>query len=338
MIELPLDDTGWLAFVSARSEATAFHHPAWALLLADSYSLRGAALAELDSTGRIVSGVPALEAPRAVSRSRRWVSLPFTDALPPLVSEHESSDLVAALDAWRAEHGIERIELRAAPPGARPRPVTAYTHVLPLAADPDAVARQYAASVKRNIRASEKHGITVARIETERDLTTTYWRLHVETRRRLGVMPQPLTFFRLLWDRILSHDLGFALLAYSGTTPVAGAVFLSWNETVIYKFGASDSASWNLRPNDALMAEAIRIGCEQGRGRFDFGRSDASAEGLRRFKRGWGAHEEPLIYSVIGSDPRPRGGHSERLVETIVRHSPAWVARTGGRLLYRYAA
>jgi CelD/BcsL family acetyltransferase involved in cellulose biosynthesis len=338
MIELPLDDTGWLAFVSARREATGFHHPAWALLLADSYSLRGAVLAERDSAGRIVSGVPALEAPRVVGRSRRWVSLPFTDALPPLVSEQESADLVAALDAWRAERGVERLELRAALPGACPTPVAAYTHVLPLAPDPDAVAHRYAASVKRNIRASERNGITVARIDAERDLTATYWRLHVETRRRLGVMPQPLQFFRLLWERMLSRDLGFALLAYSGTTPVAGAVFLSWNDTVTYKFGASDSAYWNLRPNDALMAEAIRIACEQGREWFDFGRSDASAEGLRRFKRGWGAHEEPLIYSVVGSEPRPDRGQGERLVGTIARHSPAWVARTGGRLLYRYAA
>jgi CelD/BcsL family acetyltransferase involved in cellulose biosynthesis len=341
LVPLSLDDTRWLAFVSARIEATGFHHPAWAMLLAESYSLRGTALAVLDEAGSVVSGVPVLQAPRAFGRSRRWASLPFTDALVPLGDEHDTVALASALEAWRVAQGIERIELRAALPGAHPAPSTAYSHILPLATDPAVVESQFAASVRRNIRGSERRGVTVVRVESELELTTTYFGLHSETRRRLGVMPQPKRFFRLLWERMLSRDLGFALLALHDARPIAGAVFLSWNDSVIFKYGASDNAYWNLRPNDALMAEAIRIGCLQGRGKFDFGRSDASAEGLRRFKRGWGAHELPLTYSVIGHSPQEIGElreRLERLTGTIVKHSPAWVARAGGRLMYRYAA
>lgn len=308
------------------------------MLLGETYSLRGAALTMLDDTGRIVGGVPALQAPRTVNHARRWVSLPFTDALSPLVTAPGAEELAAALEVWRAERGVDHLELRAAVSGARPAPVTAYSHVLALAPDADEVARGFSPSARRNVRSSKRRGITITRIESERELTETFFGLHVETRRRLGGIPQPRQFFRLLWERMLSHDLGFGLLAYRGATPVAGAIFLSWNNSVIYKFGASNNAFWNLRPNDALMEQAIRIACDQGRERFDFGRSDASAESLRRFKRGWGAHELPLTYSVIGHHSPVGRGRSERLVGTIVRNSPAWVAHACGRWLYRYAA
>jgi CelD/BcsL family acetyltransferase involved in cellulose biosynthesis len=337
MIELPLDDTRWSAYVSAQAEATCFHHPAWALLLSEAYSLRGAVLAIVDEGGQIVGGIPALRAPRLIDRTRRWVALPFTDALAPLVAPAQANQLARELDHWRIQQGFDRIELRAALSGARPQPMTAFTHMLALPADPDEAVRGFSNSVRRNIRTAERGGVRIVRIESEQELTSSYWRLHVDTRRRLGVMPQPRRLFHLLWERILSCDLGFALLAVQGSRPIAGAVFLSWNNTVIYKFSASDSSAWKLRPNDALVAEAIRIACLEHRGVLDFGRSDAEAEGLRRFKRGWGAKEVPLCYSVLGLDP-PGGGGSERLVSSVVRRAPAWVARTGGRLLYRYAA
>jgi len=195
--------------------------------------------------------------------------------------------------------------------------------------------------VRRNIRASAKRGVEVVKVESESEFLAAYWPLHVETRKRLGVMPQPRRFFSLCWQRMLSRDLGFALLALHRGTPVAGSVFLSWNDSVIFKYGASDSAYWNLRPNDALMSAAIRIACEQGRGQFNFGRSDATDVGLRKFKLGWGAEESPLSYSFLGreaSSGGELGAKLENVASAIVRNSPTLVARVGGRLLYRYAA
>ena len=58
-----------MSFVAASAEATGFHHPEWALLLAESFSLRGAVLAVIDDGGEIVAGLPALQAPRALGRS-----------------------------------------------------------------------------------------------------------------------------------------------------------------------------------------------------------------------------------------------------------------------------
>src|SRR5262249_50551736 len=118
----------------------------------------------------------------------------------------------------------------------------------------------------------------------------------------------------------------------------AGAVFLSSGRSVMYKFGASDSSSWRLRPNNLVLAEAIRIAAAEGAAEFDFGRSGITAEGLRTFKAGWGSQELPLQYCSVGSAPVPSSHRSGRLAGAVLRSSPAWMTRVVGSLLYRYAS
>ena len=50
---------------------------------------------------------------------------------------------------------------------------------------------------------------------------------------------------------------GFVLVAEHESVPVAAAVFLRHNGTVIYKYGASDDAAWAVRPNHAIFWRAI---------------------------------------------------------------------------------
>jgi CelD/BcsL family acetyltransferase involved in cellulose biosynthesis len=107
-----------------------------------------------------------------------------------------------------------------------------------------------------------------------------------------------------------------------------------------YKYGASDARFWGMRPNHALFWLAIQAACADGYEFFDFGRTDLEDEGLRQFKSGWGGVEEPLEYTTLG---KPAGGPSRMAGATgaaraLLRHSPPWVCRAAGGLLYRYAA
>ena len=103
-----------------------------------------------------------------------------------------------------------------------------------------------------------------------------------------------------LWSRLIKSGLGFVVLAYKDSTPIAGALFLAWNGTLIYKYSASDPLYWRYRPNNLVLWTAIRWGCEHGYHLMDFGKTDLANQGLRDFKSGWGATETPLIYSYIG--------------------------------------
>jgi CelD/BcsL family acetyltransferase involved in cellulose biosynthesis len=324
---LNVDDPRWSAFVDACPDALPFHHPAWLRLLADCYGFRPLVVFSGEA------GLPVLEV-RGPLGGRRWISLPFTDLCPPL---GPSEQLLPALDVARRAAGVARLEVRAPLPGV-PGRVEAVRHALALSPDVDAVFRGFHKSqVQRNIRRAEREGVTVRRAAAETDLADVFYRLQLATRRRLGVPVQPRRFFRLLWQ-LLEAGHGYALLAEADGKPVAGAVFLTQAETVVYKFGASDSGAWSLRPNHALFWHAIQESCADGYRSFDFGRSDLEDTGLREFKSGWGAEEEELVYSVLGGAPRRAAAPGGGMAARVIRSSPPIVCRAAGELLYRYAA
>jgi CelD/BcsL family acetyltransferase involved in cellulose biosynthesis len=331
---LPLRDPRWLEFVSARPDALPVHHPAWALLLEQTYGYDSLALVH-EGEGAITAGMPVLRVRRPLGGAR-WISLPFTDFSPPL---GDLDALAAGLEGVPAAHGVMRLEIRSPFPGATTEtPEPPLLHTLPLEPDPDAVTRRFKDSVRRNIRKGERGGVTVRRGDEEADLVDAFYGLHVETRRRLGVPVQPRRFFRLLWRNVVEPGLGFVLLAEHAGRPLSGAVFLAWNGTLAYKYGASDPNWLGLRPNDVLFRDAIEWACANGYHTLDFGRTDADATGLRRFKIGWGCEEAPLLYSVVGGAPPRLDSSSSTALAPLLRRSPTWVTRVVGELLYKYAA
>lgn len=343
---LELTDPRWADFVATHPAATPFHHPDWTRLVAGCYGFRAFAVAVSDASGVIRAGLPVVEV-RHLRGGPRWVSLPYTDYCAPLISpgtqeEAQEEQLVAALRQSSRAAGVRRVEIRAPIAGGSTAGPRALRHVLALGPDPAAVyAGFHRSQVQRNIRRAEREGLTVRLGSSPHDLVDIFYQLHLRTRRRQGVPVQPRRFFRLLWDNAIATGLGSVLIAEAAGQPIAAAVFLTWNETVIYKFGASDEGSWSLRPNHLLIWHAIRAACEQGCRWFDFGRTDIGNEGLRNFKLSWGAVEEPLFYGVVSGAPEsapPGEGMASRVLGPVIRHGPLLLCRAVGETLYRYVA
>ena len=74
---------------------------------------------------------------------------------------------------------------------------------------------------------------------------------------------QPRRFFDLLWSRLLEPGLGSLLSPPEGRAVAAG-VFLDWNGTVVYKFGASDPALCAFVRTTSFLWSAIRRACDDG--------------------------------------------------------------------------
>ena len=336
------EDPGWSRFLAERPEATCFHQPSWLATLTGTYGLRTFVAVQRDDAGEIVAGLPLAEVRRPLG-ARRWSSLPFSDECGPLVARGGSvATLGQHVDALRRAHDVADLEVRTRLdlPGVCIHEV-AVTHALPLRARGDggtplAGAR---ASVRRHVATSRRQGVQVHVAEGVGDVVGTYYRLHVQTRRRQGVPAQPRSYFRLLWERMLEPGHGFVLIARRGGSAVAGAVYLLGGRTVTYKYGASDARSWSLRPNHAVMAEAIRWATEHGYRTFDFGRTDLDNPGLAQFKQSWGAEARPLRYTSFSGSPRYGPGHpAQAMVAPLIRRAPTMVCRGLGELLYRYAA
>jgi CelD/BcsL family acetyltransferase involved in cellulose biosynthesis len=336
-VVLPIKDSRWLFFVSASQEATPFHHPAWSQVLTATYGFPSFAIALLKSD-EVMAGAPFL-AVRGLRRRLRWISLPFTDSCSPLAITHGAKQ--AFLDSLgRPALGVPQIELRSSVEavGWRTR-ADAVFHDLDLVPDPDDLKSRFSKTqVVRNIARAEREGVVVRRAESMGDLDT-FFGLHLATRRRQGVPVQPRVFFAEIWTRLIENGLGSILLAELDGQAVAGGLFLSWNGTTIYKFGASQPEAWPSRPNHALFWSAICESCARGDRRFDFGRTELANHGLRAFKAAWGAIERPLVYSVLSSGAAQGSeGIARRALASVIRASPAWLCRRLGEALYRYAA
>lgn len=335
----PLADPRWQAFVSAAADAGIFHHRAWLELLHNQYGYEMSAVCMMAADGEIAAALPLAHVKSRLTGTRA-VCVPFADVCgAAALADHQ--DLVGPLlEAVRTRHdddGID-VEIRAPIAELGAEAGAFYQHLLELEADPGAVRRRFRANVRNIINKAHREGVEVVR-DTSREALDDFYGLHLLTRRRLGVPTQPKSFIRR-FETLFDQGLGFVLRARLNERTIASAVFLTFNGVVMYKYSASDPPYMKKNPNYALLMEAIRWGCENGYRRFDMGRTDLDADGLRSFKRGWGTTEEVLKYTRLSTGPvdsSPEGGVPS-IVRTALKHAPPIGSRLVGAVLYKHFA
>jgi CelD/BcsL family acetyltransferase involved in cellulose biosynthesis len=339
----PLVDARWSGLFDRSPEPSPFHHPAWLGLIGRTYGYEIRAWAVEDGAGRLLGGMPVAKVSSRLT-GRRLVSLPFSDLCPLLLAGGSGSDVAAALlervAADHREQGLD-VELRCESPTQDPDadrgPDRFWHHVVVLGGDLGAVESGFTSAIRRGIKKARREGVTVRRAVDGAGLDA-FYRLHQHTRRRLGVPTQPKRFIRG-FERLFERGLGSVMLAELAGEPIAAAVFLRAGDTTLYKYGASDAAHLAARPNNLLMYEAIRQACLEGSTRFDMGRTDIGHEGLRAFKRSWGAEEHALAYMRFSHRPartRRGAGGIPPAAGRLITASPPIVSRVVGEALYRH--
>ena len=335
---LPIDDRAWREFTSSHPDATPFHLPAWAALIADCYRFQAFALTVRGPGGEILGGIPTV-AVRFPLAGSRWVSLPFTDSCPVLARPGVAlEDIVAALEHYARSSNIPELEVRSSLPvadGVYPVDV-GYNHIVELPPDPTDLHPQRNFRQHRN--QARATGVQVSRGNGAADMAS-FYRLHTLTRRRLGVPVQPRRFFELLRNRLLEPGRGFVATATLDGEVLAAAVYLVHNATIIAKYQASDPSRRETGAGHLMHWEVMSQACGEGYRVYDLGRTDLDTEGLRVFKTRMGAVERPLVYTHIARRPpaekRPSVGSLSR---RIIRSSPTWVCRALGEAFYRRSA
>jgi lipid II:glycine glycyltransferase (peptidoglycan interpeptide bridge formation enzyme) len=163
-----------------------------------------------------------------------------------------------------------------------------------------------------------------------------FFDLLVMTRRRHGIPPQPLG-----WFRNLAEAFGERLTIYTasvGGRPIASIMTLEHRDAMVYKYGASDARYHNLGGMASLFWEAIGDARAAGCGEFDLGRADLTNPGLILFKDRLGARQVPLRYWRYEARPAARVLEDApfRLPERLVAAVPDRMLCLAGRVLYRH--
>jgi hypothetical protein len=293
----PLGCADWDTWVAAHPRGTIFHGAGWARVLRDTYGHRPFYFARFQ--GQQLAGVlPVMEVSSWLT-GWRGVSLPFTDYCPALESAgSEAEELYQrAMECGRQRRWkyFECRSLDGAWEGSQPS-LCFYGHKVDLGVGSQRLFQGLEGSVRRGVRKAEREGVKID-FEAGEQSMRTFFRLHCGTRRRHGLPPQPWRFFSNIQRHLLSTGQGFIAIARRASQPLAAAVFFQHGRQALYKFGASDYAFQQMRPNNLVMWAAMNHCAERGLATLNLGRTSLSNEGLRRFKLGLGADEEKICYA-----------------------------------------
>src|SRR5438093_5195777 len=300
----PIRDPGWDHVVALHREAGCFHTSAWAKVLHQTYNHQPFYL-QFSRGHRLAALIPLMEV-QSLFTGRRGVCLPFSDACEPLIFDPESIGLVTQqLVRFARERHWKYLEVRggksfrlAASPVAQ-----FYGHTLDFRSGTEELITRFASPVRRAIRKAERSGVNVL-IVRNRQAVIDFYHLHVQTRRRHGLPPQPASFFLSIYEHIIKSGLGFIVLAQRGSRPIAAAIFFCFGKNALYKYGASDKRFQELRANNLVMWQGIQFLAGNGAEKLHFGRTEQENDGLRRFKLAWGTKEEKMSYFRVYSSRR----------------------------------
>ena len=334
----PVNDPGWDHVVTLHRDAGCFHTSAWAKVLHQTYHHRPFYL-QFSNGRRLAALIPLMEV-RSPFTGRRGVSLPFSDACEPLIFDREMLRLVRdRLVRFAQERRWKHLEIR----GGKSLQLSLisaakfYAHTLDLRGGTEELASRFASPVRRAIRKAERSDVSAV-VVRNCEAIGDFYRLHVQTRRRHGLPPQPVSFFLNIYDHIIKPGLGFTVLARRESRPIAAAIFFRFGKNALYKYGASDKKLQEFRANNLVMWKGIQFLARNGTEKLHFGRTEQENEGLRRFKLSWNTQEETIDYFRVDPSGRqclaPARSHDAGLHKKVFGRLPLMFNRLAGSMIY----
>ena len=341
----PIQDGRWVEFLGTHPRACVFDCPDWLEALRRTYGYDPFVLTTSPPGAELTNGLPVCRVKSWLS-GRRLVSLPFSDHCEPLVDRPEELYEMLSFLTQQVKRGEWKyFEIRPCKFAARSdghssgvqATRTYYFHKLDLSPSLDQLFYRFHKScVQRKIRRSEREGLAYEEGTSESQLAKFYHLLRL-TRRRHGVPPHPLAWFRNLID-CLGKKVKIHVASKDGR-PISSILTLSFKKTIVYKYGCSDARYHNLGGMPFLFWRTIQEAKKMAVEEFDLGRSDPENSGLVTFKEHLGASRSKLTYYRY---PASRVGlvaddWKLQTAKRVLAYMPDPVLTVVGRLLYKHS-
>jgi GNAT acetyltransferase-like protein len=341
----PTDDPRWQQFVLRHPRSSVFHTPQWLDALRRTYGFTPVVYTTSRPNAELSDGI-------AFCRVNSWltgtrlVSLPFSDHCQPLVDSPAQLDaILQALPGESRGKGWRYMQIQPLVPdsvealerhGFR-RQDAQYHYGLEISRDTASLFHGIKQGVREGIRRAERSAVrfTVGR---DQAAITTYFRLHLMTRSKQGVPPQPFAWFRhlaaCLGDMLEVH------LMFQDATPIAGLVTILYRDQLMWKYIASDPVKDRAGMAKCLMWRSICWAKDRGATSLDMGRCDPANVGLAQFKERWGARRADLFSFRYSQAPAPptQPGWFSRVAKSCFSKLPPPLLAAAGRFAYRHVA
>jgi hypothetical protein len=337
----PLHDCRWQTFLLKHPRASIFHTPGWLEALRRTYGYEALALTTSTPGEDLTDGL-VLCGVNSRLTGRRIVSLPFSDHCEPLLDRSETlGQMLSAVRGDVEKQNLDYVEIRPASEDFAvsedfARAGSFWLHKIDLRHSLEQIRRYFHKDcVLRKLRRAAREYVTCD--DGRSDLhVAAFYRLLLMTRRRLGLPPQPLAWYRNLVD-CLGDNVTISI-AYNDGRAIAGMLTLRYKDVMVYKYGGSDAQYHRLGGMQLLFWRAIQRAKTDNIREFDLGRSDCNNVGLAQFKERWGAVKFPITYWRYPAAPmeRYRRRWATTIASRVFAHAPNGLLTAASNLLYRH--
>jgi CelD/BcsL family acetyltransferase involved in cellulose biosynthesis len=336
----PLTDPRWQELVESHPHASVFHSTNWLKALKTVYDYAPVVVTTCAPGAPLTNGIAFCRI-RSRLTGNRLVSLPFSDHCEPLFDHAEDLDTMLLRLRQRVnEKRWKYVEIRplSHEPGGRAgfsQMISYYFHSLDLRPRSEQLFRNFHKDcVQRKIRRAEREHLEYEAGASDA-LLEKFYHLLLMTRRRHGLPPQPLAWFRGLVANF-GDDIRIHVASKNGNA-IASILTLTHKKSVVYKYGCSNVAFNNLGGTAFLFWQAIQQAKQQGYEEFELGRSDTGNTGLIAFKERWGASEKLISYWTYPRSHSPETtGWRMKLAQRLVPVIPDFALEAVGKLFYRH--
>jgi hypothetical protein len=335
----------WDAFVARHPLGLVYHLSSWKQALERAFShIKGHFLALRDGSGNIVAGIPVYVV-RSWLFGNRLVSIPYASICDPLIlSKEQYHQLMPGLTSLQnstKSHSI-RIKARKAADmvisSGGPINASLYHHYIPLNQSPELLLKSISkSSIERVIRRSIRNGIGVV-IQSDQSALRMFYKLSVNSRRRLGLPPLPYPFIYSLYQSF--NPANMKLFFADQQRQIIGALLaLEFNGFLHLEYSGAISGTFDSGASRLLCWEAINYAYSKGYKYVSFGCTDSWNNGLLDYKRRWATVEEPIHQIGANGKNVPLIGQTAKQYSAcrwILSHSPNAFCDALARLFYRH--
>lgn len=342
----PLSDPRWDAFVESHPFGWLCHLSGWKQVLEKSFAHIHGHCIVLTRDGAIRAGMPIFEV-RSRLLGNRLVSIPYATLCDPLVSSREEMAglFSKALDLSK-DLGTSSIEIRTMLSGSYVKDDRCSSapffkhHFIPLDRPPESLSKSFHRTcVRQRITRSKQSSIDISRGATASDVDE-FYSLYLMSRKQLGLPPQPVAFFRALFDTFHPQRRVAMLFARKDGLAIGSLILFKFNSRVSCEFAVWNEKYIGISPLHGLFWEAIQAAYREGFKIFDFGRTSPDNHTLMDFKNRWGTQ---VIDLPIFCYPKNNSAcitnkmlMAKRIVREVCRAVPDPIFEAFGKFLYRH--
>jgi len=334
----PLTFEGWNDLLRTAPGHTFFHTSNWARVLCETYGYEPYYYVQMQED-KLKVLIPLIQVNSRIT-GRRAVCLPFSDYCEPIVAEAGAfSEFIGQILPEAQNKGWKYMEFRGGEALQELEPYSSYyQHILSLEGGEEHLFSNLRRNTRRKLTDSLQNDLQVHLLDSLKSMRE-FYQLQCITRKRHGVPPQPLRFFKKIHEHIIANKMGLILLATHKEVPIAGAVFFYFGNRVIHKYTGSDERFLHLNANSRLTWEIICWCYQNGYRELCFGRSAMDNPGLIQYKDGWRAEKKQLNYYRYDLKTASFLTNQKTSNESgygIFRKMPMPILRMAGNLLYRH--